>query len=50
MVGDLTQIWIWKWIYPYPNKIMGGNFQNSSPNIPIIQRRSQISGQKLLFV
>ena len=22
----LTQIWIWKWIYLYPNKIMGGNF------------------------
>ena len=51
MVGDFdTNMDMEVDIYPYPNKIIGGNFKNSSPNIPIIQHKIQISGQILLFV
>ena len=51
MVGDFdTNMDMEVDIYPYPNKIIGGKFQNSRPNIPIIQHRSQISSQILLFI
>ena len=50
MVGDFYTNMDMEVDISVSDKIMGGNFWNSRPNIPIIQHKSQLSGQILLFI